>query len=81
LDVANVKHYRTVGRSGDGRSFGYGSDDLPSQDHAGWCIEASRLAAHPRPGGIQLDRFHDVIRVVMGWEDYHMHVFSTASGD
>jgi hypothetical protein len=29
------------------------------------------------PGDIRLDRFHSVIQAVMGWHDYHMHVFST----
>lgn len=27
------------------------------------------------PGGISLDRLHDVIQIVMGWLDYHLHVF------
>ena len=28
------------------------------------------------PGDISLDRLHDVIQIVMGWEDYHLHVFT-----
>ena len=28
------------------------------------------------PGGITLDRLHDVIQIVMGWQDYHLHVFT-----
>jgi hypothetical protein len=28
------------------------------------------------PAGVRLDRFHQVIQAVMGWEDYHLHVFS-----
>jgi Plasmid pRiA4b ORF-3-like protein len=28
------------------------------------------------PAAIRLDRFHQVIQAVMGWEDYHLHVFS-----
>jgi hypothetical protein len=28
------------------------------------------------PAGIRLHRFHDVIQAVVGWSDYHMHVFS-----
>ena len=28
------------------------------------------------PAGIRLDRLHQVIQAVMGWENYHMHVFS-----
>ena len=33
------------------------------------------------PAEIPLDRLHDVIQAVMGWHDYHMHVFSTESGE
>jgi Plasmid pRiA4b ORF-3-like protein len=28
------------------------------------------------PADIRLDRLHQVIQVAMGWEDYHLHVFS-----
>jgi len=28
------------------------------------------------PGSISLDRLHDVIQIVMGWKDYHLHEFS-----
>ena len=28
------------------------------------------------PADISLDRLHDVIQIVMGWEDYHLHVFT-----
>lgn len=28
------------------------------------------------PGFITLDRLHDVIQIVMGWEDYHLHEFT-----
>ena len=28
------------------------------------------------PGLITLDRLHDVIQIVMGWEDYHLHAFT-----
>jgi len=28
------------------------------------------------PAGIRLDRLHQVIQAAMGWEDYHLHVFS-----
>jgi hypothetical protein len=28
------------------------------------------------PAAMRLDRFHQVIQAAMGWEDYHMHVFS-----
>ena len=28
------------------------------------------------PGGIPLDRLHDVIQIVMGWQDYHLHQFT-----
>ncbi len=28
------------------------------------------------PGSITLDRLHDVIQIVMGWEDYHLHAFT-----
>ena len=31
------------------------------------------------PADITLDRLHDVIQIVMGWEDYHLHQF-TISG-
>ena len=27
------------------------------------------------PAAITLDRLHDVIQIVMGWEDYHLHEF------
>ena len=27
------------------------------------------------PAGITLDRLHDVIQIVMGWEDMHIHEF------
>ena len=27
------------------------------------------------PGNITLDRLHDVIQIVMGWKDYHLHEF------
>ena len=27
------------------------------------------------PAKITLDRLHDVIQVVMGWKDYHLHEF------
>ncbi len=27
------------------------------------------------PNIISLDRLHDVIQIVMGWEDYHLHEF------
>jgi hypothetical protein len=33
------------------------------------------------PAGIRLDRFHQVIQAVMGWEDYHMHVFSNGRAE
>jgi len=33
------------------------------------------------PADVRLDRLHGVIQAAMGWEDYHMHVFSTASGE
>lgn len=28
------------------------------------------------PADITLDRLHDVIQIVMGWEDYHLHEFT-----
>ncbi|MBC2712102.1 MAG: plasmid pRiA4b ORF-3 family protein [Desulfosarcina sp.] len=28
------------------------------------------------PGSITLDRLHDVIQIVMGWEDYHLYSFT-----
>jgi len=28
------------------------------------------------PGDITLDRFHDVIQIVMGWTDSHLHEFA-----
>ena len=28
------------------------------------------------PGSITLDRLHDVLQIVMGWQDYHMHEFT-----
>jgi hypothetical protein len=32
------------------------------------------------PGDIRLSDLHDVLQVVMGWHDYHLHVF-TAGGE
>jgi hypothetical protein len=28
------------------------------------------------PAGITLDRLHDVVQIVMGWKDYHLHQFT-----
>jgi hypothetical protein len=28
------------------------------------------------PAGITLDRLHDIIQIIMGWEDSHLHQFS-----
>jgi hypothetical protein len=28
------------------------------------------------PAGVRLDRLHRLVQAVMGWQDYHMHVFS-----
>ncbi len=28
------------------------------------------------PGSITLDRLHDVIQIVMGWQDSHLHEFA-----
>ena len=28
------------------------------------------------PGGITLDRLQDVIQIVIGWQDYHLHQFT-----
>jgi len=33
------------------------------------------------PAGLTLDQLHDVIQEVMGWEDGHLHVFSTPRRD
>ncbi len=33
------------------------------------------------PAGIRLDRFHQMIQATMGWEDYHMHVFTNGSAE
>jgi hypothetical protein len=33
------------------------------------------------PAEIRLDRFHEVIQAAMGWEDYHMHVFSDGAAE
>jgi hypothetical protein len=33
------------------------------------------------PAEIRLDRFHGLIQCVMGWDDYHTHVFSTDAGE
>jgi hypothetical protein len=33
------------------------------------------------PGEIPLHHLHGVIQAAMGWYDYHMHVFSTDSGE
>jgi hypothetical protein len=31
------------------------------------------------PGGIKLNRLHDVLQVVMGWTDSHLHQFRVGS--
>lgn len=31
------------------------------------------------PADIRLDRFHEVIQAAMGWENYHLHVFTNGS--
>lgn len=33
------------------------------------------------PADIPLGRLHPVIQTAMGWEDYHMHIFTTPAGD
>jgi hypothetical protein len=33
------------------------------------------------PAEIRLDHFHRVIQAAMGWEDYHLHVFSAESAE
>lgn len=33
------------------------------------------------PADIRLDRFHEVIQATMGWEGYHMHVFTNGSAE
>ncbi|TDC69729.1 plasmid pRiA4b ORF-3 family protein [Actinomadura sp. GC306] len=33
------------------------------------------------PAGITLDRLHEVVQAAMGWQNYHMHVFSHESGE
>lgn len=33
------------------------------------------------PAEIRLDRFHEVIQAAMGWEGYHMHVFTNGSAE
>lgn len=33
------------------------------------------------PADIPLDRLHDVIQIVMGWEEYHMHQFTIADNN
>ncbi len=33
------------------------------------------------PADIRLDRFHEVIQATMGWDDYHMHVFTNGSAE
>ncbi|NUK18206.1 plasmid pRiA4b ORF-3 family protein, partial [Streptomyces lunaelactis] len=33
------------------------------------------------PADLTLDRLHLVIQTAMGWENYHMHLFSTPAGD
>ena len=33
------------------------------------------------PSEIPLDALHDVVQLAMGWSNYHMHVFSTDSGE
>ena len=31
------------------------------------------------PGGIKLNHFHDVLQIVMGWTDSHLHQFGSGS--
>jgi len=33
------------------------------------------------PGDIRLDELHDVLQVVMGWVDYHLHLFRFRTGN
>lgn len=33
------------------------------------------------PASFRLDRFHDILQAAMGWENYHMHVFSNGSAE
>lgn len=33
------------------------------------------------PQGIRLDRLHEVIQASMGWDGYHLHVFSAGSAE
>lgn len=39
-------------------------------------IEAEIWRRFVVPGDITLDRLHDVIQIVMGWQDYHPHTFT-----
>jgi hypothetical protein len=32
------------------------------------------------PAAIRLDRLHDVVQAAMGWENYHLHAFTTGRG-
>jgi len=38
-------------------------------------IEPSIWRRFAVPASITLDRLHDVIQIVMGWQDYHLHMF------
>ncbi len=33
------------------------------------------------PADLRLDQLHDAIQAAMGWEDYHMHVFTTGPAE
>jgi len=33
------------------------------------------------PADIRLDRFHVVMQATIGWEDYHLHVFTNGSAE
>jgi len=65
-------HGAATGRTAS--SPGLQTEDQAASDH-----EAADLATPAGPADIRLDCFRDVIQAAMGWEDYHMHVFSNGS--
>ena len=68
--------YRPVIRRA-GTAPGVRRAGVPAQDHAARSVETAGMAAVLVPADVTLRDLHGVIQQAMGWEDCHMHVFST----
>jgi len=47
---------------------GRGADRLTGKEEAGRRIQV--------PSNTALLKLHDILQIVMGWEDYHLHMFT-----